>query len=54
VLVGSVLGAGSPVGVRVREGLSGLDVLTSSDGVLGAAWLAGVEAFGEDAARPAP
>jgi glucosamine kinase len=54
VLVGSVLGAGSPVGVRVREGLSGLDVLTSSDGVLGAAWLAGVEAFGEGAARPAP
>jgi N-acetylglucosamine kinase-like BadF-type ATPase len=53
VLVGSVLGAGSPVGARVRRDLSGLDVLTSSDGVLGAAWLAAVEAFGEDAARPA-
>jgi N-acetylglucosamine kinase-like BadF-type ATPase len=53
VLVGSVLGAGSPVGARVRHDLSGLDVLTSSDGVLGAAWLAAVEAFGEDAVRPA-
>jgi N-acetylglucosamine kinase-like BadF-type ATPase len=53
VLVGSVLGDGSPVGARVRAGLAGLDVLTSTDGVLGAAWLAAVEAFGEDAVRPA-
>ena len=52
VLVGSVLGESSPVGARVRGALSDLDVLTSSDGVLGAAWLAAVEAFGEDAVRP--
>jgi glucosamine kinase len=53
VLVGSVLGESSPVGARVRAALSGLDVVASSDGVLGAAWLAAVEAFGEDTARPA-
>jgi glucosamine kinase len=53
VLVGSVLSATSPVGVHVRAALSELEVLTSLDGVLGAAWLAAVEAFGEDAARPA-
>lgn len=52
VLVGSVLGENSPVGVRVRAGLAGLEVMTSSDGVLGATWLAAVEAFGEDAERP--
>jgi N-acetylglucosamine kinase-like BadF-type ATPase len=54
VLVGSVLGEGSPVGTRVRNRLGGLDVLRSSDGVLGAAWLAAVETFGEDAPRPEP
>jgi N-acetylglucosamine kinase-like BadF-type ATPase len=53
VLVGSVLGPTSPVGARVRDALSESDVLTSSDGVLGAAWLAAVEAFGEAAVRPA-
>ncbi|SDX07496.1 BadF-type ATPase [Amycolatopsis xylanica] len=52
VLVGSVLGAGSPVGVLVRTSLRELDVLTSTDGVLGATWLAAVDAFGEDAPRP--
>jgi N-acetylglucosamine kinase-like BadF-type ATPase len=52
VLVGSVLGETSPVGARVRAGLRGFDVLTSTDGVLGAAWLAAVTAFGEDAIRP--
>jgi len=46
VLVGSVLAG--PVGARVREKLAGLDVRTSADGVLGAARLAGIEAFGED------
>jgi N-acetylglucosamine kinase-like BadF-type ATPase len=51
VLVGSVLAG--PVGVRVREKLAGLEVLTSSDGVLGAAWLAAVEAYGEGAVRAA-
>lgn len=52
VLVGSVLAEDSPVGIRVRTRLSGLDVLGSSDGVLGAAWLAAVEAFGEHALHP--
>jgi N-acetylglucosamine kinase-like BadF-type ATPase len=52
VLVGSVVTVNSPVGGLVRDGLIGLDVLTSSDGVLGAAWLAAVEAFGEGATRP--
>ena len=33
-------------------GLADLEVLTSSDGVLGAAWLAAVDAFGEGAPRP--
>ncbi|AIJ26548.1 N-acetylglucosamine kinase [Amycolatopsis methanolica] len=51
VLVGSVLGDGTRVGERVRAKLAGLEVRTSSDGVLGAAWLAAVEAFGEAAAR---
>jgi glucosamine kinase len=52
VLVGSVLTGESPVGALVRRGLSGLEVLTSSDGVLGAAWLAAVEAFGDEVVRP--
>ncbi|GHF73869.1 N-acetylglucosamine kinase-like BadF-type ATPase [Amycolatopsis bartoniae] len=50
VLVGSVLNG--PVGERVRARLADLEVLTSDDGVLGAAWLAAVEAYGEHAARP--
>ncbi|MEC3982282.1 N-acetylglucosamine kinase, partial [Amycolatopsis sp. H20-H5] len=52
VLVGSVLSEESPVGALVRAGLPGFDVLTSSDGVLGAAWLASVDAFGAAAVRP--
>ncbi|MEV4598762.1 BadF/BadG/BcrA/BcrD ATPase family protein [Amycolatopsis sp. NPDC049253] len=52
VLVGSVLTGTGPVGPLVKTGLAGLDVLTSSDGVLGAAWLAAVDAWGETAARP--
>ncbi|WP_020669897.1 N-acetylglucosamine kinase [Amycolatopsis nigrescens] len=52
VLVGSVLGADSPVGAKVRARLPGLDVLESTDGVLGAAWLAAVDAWGEHAPRP--
>ncbi|MGW4483320.1 N-acetylglucosamine kinase [Amycolatopsis sp. NPDC004368] len=52
VLVGSVLTGTGPVGPLVRAGLAGLDVLTSSDGVLGAAWLAAVDTWGEAAARP--
>ncbi|MTD58646.1 N-acetylglucosamine kinase [Amycolatopsis pithecellobii] len=50
VLVGSVLAG--PVGDRVRARLSGLDVLTSDDGVYGAAWLAAVEAFGDSPSAP--
>ncbi len=54
VLVGSVLTGTSPVGALVRRRLAHLEVLTSSDGVLGAAWLAAVDAFGEAAPRPRP
>ncbi|WP_410564144.1 N-acetylglucosamine kinase [Amycolatopsis sp. cmx-4-61] len=54
VLVGSVLTGTSPIGGLVRRRLAGLEVLTSSDGVLGAAWLAAVDAFGEGAPRPRP
>ncbi|MEV4057284.1 BadF/BadG/BcrA/BcrD ATPase family protein [Amycolatopsis sp. NPDC049688] len=52
VLVGSVLTGTSPVGALVRRRLADLEVLTSSDGVLGAAWLAAVDAFGEGTPRP--
>ncbi|WP_037807971.1 N-acetylglucosamine kinase [Amycolatopsis sp. VC5-11] len=52
VLVGSVLAENGPVGARVRAEFAGLNVLTSSDGVLGAAWLAAVHAWGEDTPRP--
>lgn len=54
VLVGSVLSPDGPVGAKVRAELTGIEVLTSTDGVLGAAWLAAVDAFGEGAPRPAP
>lgn len=50
VLAGSVLSG--PVGELVRDRLTGLEVLTSSDGALGAAWLAAVDAFGDRAVRP--
>lgn len=52
VLAGSVLGSGSPVGNLVRQQLSEFPVLSSGAGVLGAAWLAAVRAFGDGAARP--
>ncbi|UJW34781.1 N-acetylglucosamine kinase [Saccharothrix sp. AJ9571] len=52
VIVGSVLVGDSPVGARVRETLSALDIRSATDGVLGAAWLAAVDAFGENAPRP--
>ncbi|ONF64458.1 N-acetylglucosamine kinase [Amycolatopsis keratiniphila] len=52
VLVGGVLSPEGPVGAKVRAELAGLDVLTSTDGVLGAAWLAAVDAYGEGAPRP--
>ncbi|HKS45092.1 MAG TPA: BadF/BadG/BcrA/BcrD ATPase family protein [Amycolatopsis sp.] len=50
VLVGSVLSG--PVGAKVRDKLAGIEVHASSDGVLGAAWLAAVDAYGETARRP--
>lgn len=52
VLVGSVLGECGPVSDGVRRGLHGLELLASADGVLGAAWLAAVDAHGENAPRP--
>lgn len=52
VLAGSVLGGASPIGAHVRAGLPELDVLSSDDGVLGAAWLAAIEAFGDHTPRP--
>ncbi|MFD9893178.1 N-acetylglucosamine kinase [Amycolatopsis sp. NPDC059027] len=52
VLVGSVLSPEGPVGALVRARLTGCEVLTSSDGVLGAAWLAALAAFKGDAMRP--
>ncbi|OXM46939.1 N-acetylglucosamine kinase [Amycolatopsis alba] len=54
VLVGSVLSPDGPVGAKVRAELAGYEVLTSTDGVLGAAWLAAVDAYGEDTPRPVP
>ncbi|MFI7117073.1 N-acetylglucosamine kinase [Amycolatopsis sp. NPDC049868] len=54
VLVGGVLSPEGPVGAKVRAELAGLEVLTSTDGVLGAAWLAAVDAYGEGAPRPVP
>lgn len=54
VLAGSVLGETSPVGAHVRAELPGLNVLASDDGVLGAAWLAALEAFGDNAPRLEP
>ncbi len=54
VLVGSVLSPEGPVGAKVRAELAGIKVLTSNDGMLGAAWLAAVDAYGEGAPRPAP
>ncbi|WP_116044078.1 N-acetylglucosamine kinase [Amycolatopsis palatopharyngis] len=52
VLVGSVLSQCGPVAKGVRAGLRGLEVLASADGELGAAWLAAVDAYGENAPRP--
>ncbi|OQO92762.1 N-acetylglucosamine kinase [Saccharomonospora piscinae] len=56
VLVGSVLGAESPVGEAVRtslrSALGDVAVVGSDSGVLGATWLAALRAFGSDAVRP--
>ncbi|WP_026423018.1 N-acetylglucosamine kinase [Actinokineospora inagensis] len=50
VLAGAVMR--TIVGTRVRELLAGREVAETRDGVLGAAWLAAVDAFGEDAIPP--
>lgn len=52
VLVGSVLGAGSPVRLRIHDRLRSCDVRESKDGVLGAAWLAALGAFGRHIPHP--
>jgi N-acetylglucosamine kinase-like BadF-type ATPase len=53
VLVGSVIGPASPVGVALREQLADeAEVLFAPDGAAGAAWLAALEAWGPDAPRP--
>ncbi|WP_018682492.1 N-acetylglucosamine kinase [Actinokineospora enzanensis] len=50
VLVGGVLR--TLVGDRVRELLADREVVGAEDGAVGAAWLAALDAFGADAARP--
>jgi glucosamine kinase len=50
VLVGSVVGPDSPIGARLRDRLGG--VLSATDGVLGAAWLAAVDVLGVHARHP--
>ncbi|WP_298179741.1 BadF/BadG/BcrA/BcrD ATPase family protein [Saccharomonospora sp.] len=56
VLAGSVLGENSPVGIAVRAAIraaaGNIPVLGSDSGVRGAAWLAALDAFGSDTARP--
>jgi N-acetylglucosamine kinase-like BadF-type ATPase len=55
VLVGSVVGPGSPVGEALRVLIaerSGGPVLFSADAAAGAAWLAAIEVLGPDAPRP--
>ncbi|MFC4854344.1 N-acetylglucosamine kinase [Actinophytocola glycyrrhizae] len=53
VLAGSVIGPASPVGVALRERLSGeTEVLFAPDGATGAAWLAALAAWGPQAPRP--
>jgi N-acetylglucosamine kinase-like BadF-type ATPase len=51
VLVGSVVGPGSPVGEALRGMLTG-PVLYAADTATGAAWLAALEVLGPDAPRP--
>ena len=50
VLVGSVVGPDSPIGARLRDRLGG--VLSATDGVLGAAWLAAVDVLGVHTRHP--
>jgi N-acetylglucosamine kinase-like BadF-type ATPase len=53
VLAGSVIGPESPVGAAVRKQLTDEgEVLFAPDGAVGAAWLAALLAWGDDAPRP--
>jgi N-acetylglucosamine kinase-like BadF-type ATPase len=56
VLIGSLIGPGSPVGERLRAELAARcpgPVRVAVDGAAGAAWLAAVEILGSSAPRPA-
>jgi N-acetylglucosamine kinase-like BadF-type ATPase len=52
VLIGSVVGPESPVGVLLRQRLGDLPVHFSTEGATGAVWLAAVDVLGAAAPRP--
>jgi N-acetylglucosamine kinase-like BadF-type ATPase len=52
VLIGSVVGPDSPVGVLLRKRLSDLTIHSSTEGATGAVWLAAVDVLGPSAPRP--
>lgn len=52
VLIGSVVGPDSPVGVLLRERLGDLPIHFSTEGATGAVWLAAVDVLGSSAPRP--
>jgi N-acetylglucosamine kinase-like BadF-type ATPase len=52
VLIGSVAGPDSPVGVLLRQRLEGLPIHYSTEGATGAVWLAAVDVLGPSAPRP--
>jgi N-acetylglucosamine kinase-like BadF-type ATPase len=52
VLIGSVAGPDSPVGVLLRQRLQGLPIHYSTEGATGAVWLAAVDVLGSSAPRP--
>lgn len=52
VLIGSVVGPESPVGVLLRQRLADLPIYFSTEGATGAVWLAAVDVLGSSAPRP--
>nr|WP_042190861.1 BadF/BadG/BcrA/BcrD ATPase family protein [Kibdelosporangium sp. MJ126-NF4]CEL19647.1 N-acetylglucosamine kinase of eukaryotic type [Kibdelosporangium sp. MJ126-NF4]CTQ94553.1 N-acetylglucosamine kinase of eukaryotic type (EC 2.7.1.59) [Kibdelosporangium sp. MJ126-NF4] len=52
VMIGSVAGPESPVGVLLRERLGDLPIYFSTEGATGAVWLAAVDVLGPSAPRP--
>ncbi|TCO58057.1 N-acetylglucosamine kinase [Actinocrispum wychmicini] len=52
VLIGSVVGPESPVGVLLRQRLQDLPIYFSTEGATGAVWLAAVDVLGPSAPRP--